>query len=173
MLVEINLGILILRGVVGLVFFGHGAQKLLGWFGGKGLSGHTAIMENLHVRPPRFWAIVSALGEFLGGLGLAFGLLTPLAAAALVGSMLVAIIRVHWTRGFWNGNGGIEWPLVLAVVALVVGLTGPGVYSVDYALGIALPEPATYLVALLAMLIVVLVALAPARSVARQEHRAA
>ncbi len=173
MLMNVDLGILILRAVVGLVFFGHGAQKLLGWFGGKGLAGHTSFMENLNVHPSRFWAVISALSEFLGGLGLAFGFLTPLAAAALVGSMLVAIVRVHWARGFWNGNGGIELPLVLAVAALVVGLTGSGVYSLDHAMGLVLPEPATYLLALIAMLVVVLVALAPVHSIARQEHHTA
>jgi uncharacterized membrane protein YphA (DoxX/SURF4 family) len=95
MLMHMEIGVLILRVVVGLLFAGHGAQKLFGWFGGQGLAGHTAFMEKLSLRPARFWALVSALGEFLGGLGFAAGLLTPLAAAALIGAMLVAIARVH------------------------------------------------------------------------------
>lgn len=172
MLTTMDVGVLILRIVVGLLFVGHGTQKLLGWFGGKGLAGHTARMDRLGIHPARFWAWVNALGEFLGGLAFTIGLLTPLAAAALIGSMLVAIAKVHWPKGLWNANGGVEWPLVLATVAFVVGLTGPGLYSLDHALGVVLPEPATYLAALVAMLIVAGAALIPNRAVQR-EHRAA
>jgi putative oxidoreductase len=107
-------------------------------------------------------------------LGFAAGLLTPLAAAALIGAMLVAIARVHWANGLWNANGGVEWPLVLATVAFVVGLTGPGTYSLDHALGIALPEPVTYLAALLVMLLVIVSALMmPAIMVRRHGQEAA
>jgi putative oxidoreductase len=173
MIVDVNAGLLILRSVVGLLFAGHGAQKLFGWFGGKGLTGHAGFMEMLGMRPARFWAVVSALGEFLGGLGLAVGLLTPLAAVALIGTMLVAIVKVHWAKGLWNGNGGIEFPLTLATVAFVIGLTGPGVYSLDEALRLALPEPVTYVVALVAMLIVVLGALTVIPTVSRHEQRMA
>jgi len=174
MLMYTGIGVLILRVVVGLLFAGHGAQKLFGWFGGQGLAGHTAFMERLRLRPARFWALVSALGEFLGGLGFAAGLLTPLAAAALIGAMLVAIVRVNWVNGLWNANGGVEWPLVLATVAFVVGLTGPGTYSLDQALGIALPEPLTYLAALLVMLLVLVIALmTPASTVRRHGQEAA
>jgi putative oxidoreductase len=95
---NLDAGILILRVVVGLIFAAHGAQKLAGWFGGKGLSGHSVVMDTLGLRPPRFWAIIDALAESFGGLGLAAGFLTPLAAAALVGSMLVAITKVHGSR---------------------------------------------------------------------------
>jgi putative oxidoreductase len=173
MITNIDVGLLILRVVVGLLFVGHGAQKLFGWFGGKGMSGHTALIEKLGIRPARLWAVVSALGEFLGGLGMAAGLLTPLAATALIGSMLVVIIRASWARGLWNMNGGIEWPLVLATVAFVVGLTGPGVYSLDQALRLALPEPLTYLVVLIAMLIVVIGAMVTSPTTSRREQRTA
>jgi putative oxidoreductase len=167
----VNIGLLILRIVVGLLFAGHGAQKLFGWFGGRGMVGHTGIMERLGMVPAPFWAWISALAEFLGGLGLVFGLLTPLAAVALLGAMVVAIVKVHWAKGVWNGNGGFEFPLTMATVAFVVGLTGPGVYSLDRVIGLRLPEPATYLVALLAMLVVDAVALV-APSVQRA-HRTA
>jgi len=166
----VNIGLLILRTVVGLLFAGHGAQKLFGWFGGRGMAGHTGIMERLGMSPALFWAWISALAEFLGGLGLLFGLLTPLAASALIGTMLVAIVKVHWAKGVWNGNGGFEFPLTMASVAFVVGLTGPGFYSLDRAIGLRLPEPATYLVALLAMLVVVAVGLV-VPSVRRHAHR--
>ena len=155
MLMNVNIGLLIVRLVVGLVFAGHGAQKLFGWFGGHGLSGHAQLLEKMDVHPARFWAWISALAEFLGGLGLAFGLLTPLAATVLIGTMIIAIVRVHWSDGFWNTNRGFEFPLVLATVAFVIGLTGPGIYSLDYEFGLSLPEPLTYVVALVVMLIFV------------------
>lgn len=154
MLTYVNVGMLLLRIVVGLVLAGHGAQKLFGWFGGPGMAGATGMMQKLNMHPPRLWAWISALGEFLGGLGFAFGLLTPLAAVGIIGSMIVAIVKVHWAKGFWNTKGGLEFPLTLATVAFVVGLTGPGIYSLDYALKVALPEPMTYVIALIAMLIV-------------------
>ena len=155
----VNVGLLILRSVVGLLFAGHGAQKLFGWFGGRGMAGHTGIMERLGMSPAPVWAWINALAEFLGGLGLLFGLLTPLAAVGLLGSMIVAIVKVHWPKGVWNTKGGFEFPLTMATVAFVVGLTGPGFYSLDRILGVRLPEPATYLVALVVMLIVVVVGL--------------
>ena len=155
----VNVGLLILRIVVGLLFAGHGAQKLFGWFGGRGMAGQTGIMERLGMSPAPVWAWISALAEFLGGLGLLFGLLTPLAAVALLGTMIVAIAKVHWPKGVWNTNGGFEFPLTLSAVAFVIGLTGPGFYSLDRILGVRLPEPATYLVALVVMLIVVVVGL--------------
>jgi putative oxidoreductase len=169
MLTYVDTGLLILRLVVGLVFVGHGAQKLFGWFGGPGMKGHIGFMEKLDVHPARFWAWVSALGEFFGGLGLALGLLTPLAATAIIGAMLVAMIRVNWPNGFWNTNRGFEWPLVLATVAFVVGLTGPGFYSLDYAFGLGLPEPLVYIVALLAMLVTVAGAVIPPLLTRKQE----
>jgi putative oxidoreductase len=168
----VNIGLLLLRIVVGLLFAGHGAQKLFGWLGGRSMAGHIGIIERLGMSPAPVWAWISALAEFLGGLGLLFGLLTPLAAVALVGTMIVAIVKVHWPKGVWNTNGGIEFPLTMATVAFVVGLTGPGFYSLDRILGVRLPEPATYLVALLSMLIVVVVGLL-APSAQRHAHRTA
>jgi putative oxidoreductase len=174
MLVNMDIGILLLRVVIGLLFAGHGAQKLFGWFGGRGLAGHSAVMEKLGIHPAGIFALISALGEFFGGLGVAFGLLTPLAAAALIGAMLVAIIKVHLPNGFWNNNRGIEFPFTLGIVAFVIGLTGPGIYSLDYALGIHLPEPLTYLAALIAALIAVAFALVSPTVTAREhEHRPA
>jgi putative oxidoreductase len=143
-----NIGILVLRVVLGLIFVGHGTQKLFGWFGGHGMAGHSGFMAKLGLRPARLFAAVSALGETFGGLGVLAGLLTPLAACGIIGAMAVAIIKVHWVHGFWNHDGGVEYPLFLAVQAFVIGLIGPGRYSLDQALGIRLPEPWTYLAAL-------------------------
>ena len=172
MLIYTSIGLLFLRLVVGLIFAGHGAQKLFGWFGGHGLAGHTKLIESQDIHPAALWAWISALSEFLGGLGLALGLLTPLAATVLIGTMLVAILKVHWPNGFWNTNFGFEFPLTLAVVAFVVGLIGPGVYALDFVLGLALPEPLTYLAALVIMLVVVVIGLwLPGQTAPEQEHQ--
>lgn len=141
-------GLLILRLALGGLFFVHGAQKLFGWFGGHGLAGHIGFMEKLGVRPARLLGLISALGELFGGLGVLLGFLTPIAAAGLIGSMAVAIIKVHWPKGFFNHDGGIEFPLILAVAAFVIGLVGAGRFSVDAILGLRLPEPWTYIVVL-------------------------
>ncbi len=145
-------GLLILRLVLGLTLAGHGAQKLFGWWGGTGIRGWTAGMTRMRVRPAVLWGWSSALAELGGGLLLALGLLTPLAAAAIVSAMLVAVALVHWPKGFWNTKGGYEFNLTIlaAVVALV--LTGPGAISLDAALGIRYPEPATLVV--LAVLVI-------------------
>ncbi len=144
----ISAGLLILRIALGGIFFAHGAQKLFGWFGGRGISGHAGFLESLGVRPARLLAAVSGLGEFFGGLGVLSGFLMPLPAAAIIGAMSVAIIKVHLPKGFWNHDGGMEYPFVLAVLAFVIGLVGPGRCSLDRVLGIRLPEPWTYIVVL-------------------------
>ncbi len=99
-----DLGLLILRLVVGLTLTAHGAQKLFGWFGGPGIEGWSEIMVNLHVRPAAAWAWLNAVTEFAGGLMLAIGLFTPLAAAGLASVMVMAILSVHWSKGFFNGT---------------------------------------------------------------------
>jgi putative oxidoreductase len=149
-----NVGLLIIRLVVGLTLAGHGSQKLFGWFGGPGLDGTTKMMEKLNIEPPRLWAWANALAEFFGGLGLALGLLTPFAAVALVGAMLVAIFKVHWPN-FWNSKRGLEYPLVMGLVSFAVGLIGAGLYSLDYLLGLPLRAPLAYAIALGLMLLVV------------------
>ncbi|MGB8958433.1 MAG: DoxX family protein [Candidatus Aminicenantales bacterium] len=154
----IDAGRLILRIALGGILFAHGAQKLFGWFGGRGLSGHAGFIESLGLRPARLFAVISGLGEFFGGLGVLSGFLTPLAAAGIIGSMSVAIIKVHLPKGFWNHDGGMEYPLVLAVLAFVIGLVGPGPYSLDRAFGVRLPEPLTYIVALVLTAAVVIYA---------------
>jgi putative oxidoreductase len=134
--IVMSIGILLLRVVVGLVLAAHGAQKLFGWFGGPGLGAAGAMMEQLGFVPGRRNALAAGLAEFGGGLLLAFGLLTPLAAAALVGLMVVAGVSVHWRHGFFVQNGGYEYPLVLGLAALSLAFTGPGPFSLDALLGL-------------------------------------
>lgn len=129
------LGLLVLRLVVGLTLAAHGAQKWFGWFNGYGLAGTGRFMEQLGFHPGRRAAFMAGFAETAGGLLLALGAATPLAATFIVGVMLVAIVTAHLGKGFFNHNGGYEYPLVLAVAALSVVLTGPGRVSVDALLG--------------------------------------
>jgi putative oxidoreductase len=140
-----DLGILLLRLVLGGFLFGHGAQKLLGWFGGPGLAGTAGFFgAHLRLRPAPFWALLAGLSEAGGGLLVALGLLTPLGTAALVAAMLMAV-TVHWPR-FWAMDGGIEYPLLLLIGALAVAVGGPGIFSADALFGIAYPQPVTLIV---------------------------
>lgn len=146
-------GLLILRVTIGLILAAHGAQKLFGWWGGPGMNGWTGAMTRMRIRPAAPWAWISALGELLGGLGLAVGLLTPLPSLAIAGSMVVAIALVHWPRGFWVSKGGYEFNLSILAACAAIALTGSGSYSLDAALGIRLPEPLTLVAGLILLLI--------------------
>ena len=130
-----DLGLLILRSVVGLSLAAHGAQKLFGWFGGYGLDGTGQFMETLGFHPGRRHAALAGLAETAGGVLLALGLLTPLGAALVASVMLVATITVHLKNGFFAGGGGYEYNLVLAAAAVSLAFSGPGVLSLDALLG--------------------------------------
>jgi putative oxidoreductase len=101
-----DIGLLLLRLVVGLTVAAHGTQKLVGWFGGPGLSAIGQFFTVLGFPPGRRHALMAALGEIVSGVLLAAGLATPLAAAVLVSVMLVAIVTVHISKGFFAQNGG-------------------------------------------------------------------
>ncbi|HEX3735857.1 MAG TPA: DoxX family protein [Solirubrobacterales bacterium] len=133
-----NLGLLILRLVVGVLFMGHGAQKLFGSFGGAGIDGTAAFFEQAGLRPGRLHAWSAGLAEFGGGLLLALGLLSPFAAAALIGVMTAAIITVHVKNGVWATAQGYEYNLVLIAVAVAVSGVGAGAWSLDNALNLDL-----------------------------------
>ncbi len=134
-----DLGLLVLRIVVGLLFAAHGAQKAFGWWSGPGFSGWTGAMERMRLRPTTFWATVSMLAELVGGILFAVGLLTPLAAAVIIAQVIAIIGHVHLRNGLWNTKGGFEYPLVLGTVALAVLGTGPGSASLDAALRLSYP----------------------------------
>ena len=127
-----HVGLLLLRLVVGAVMAAHGGQKLFGWFGGPGLQRTGGFMESLGFRPGPPHAALLGCTELGSGVLLAAGLLTPLGAAAVVGVMVAAVATVHWPNGFFAGDGGYEFNLVLGAAALLVAFTGPGDWSVDH-----------------------------------------
>jgi putative oxidoreductase len=131
----LDIGLLLLRVVVGLTLAAHGAQKLFGWFGGRGLAGTAQGYERMGYRPGTLMALLAGVGEAGGGALLALGLLTPLGAAAGIGVMLNAIVSAHLSKGFWNTKGGLEFPLTVATVFAAVAFTGPGRFSLDRAVG--------------------------------------
>jgi len=124
----------LLRFVMGLVLVPHGCQKLFGWFGGAGFEKFTEIFDKNGWHPAAFWVAVVALTETVGGLMLAFGFLTRFAAAAILIFMLNAIWATGH-RGFFWSQGGLEYSLIIAMVALVFLIRGGGRYSIDHALG--------------------------------------
>ena len=130
-----KIGRLLLRLTVGGFFFGHGTQKLLGWFGGHGLEATSQGFEQMGLRPGKRNAIAAGVSEAGGGALLALGLATPLAAAAVTATMLTAIKTVHAKNGPWASNGGYEYNVVLIAAVLALTETGPGSPSVDAALG--------------------------------------
>ena len=129
----------LVRLVLGVVFFAHGAQKMLGWFGGYGFHGTMGFLtQMLHIPAPL--AFLAICAEFFGGLGLLVGLLGRVAAFGILMNMLVAIFTVHIHYGFfanWSGQQkgeGIEYHLLAIALALVVMIKGSGALSIDRAL---------------------------------------
>ncbi|HXI21066.1 MAG TPA: DoxX family protein [Gemmatimonadales bacterium] len=130
---------LLLRLVLGAVMFPHGAQKVLGWFGGYGFHGTMGFFTGqLHV--PALFAVLAIVAEFAGSLALLAGLLTRVAAAGILANMLVAIALVHARIGFfmnWSGQQrgeGVEYHLLAIGIALALIIRGGGAASVDRAL---------------------------------------
>jgi putative oxidoreductase len=130
------LGRLILRVVIGALFFGHGTQKLFGWFGGHGVEGTAGFFESLGLKPGRRNAVAAGAAEAGGGVLLAAGLLTPVAGAAITGSMVTAIRHVHLTKGPWMTQGGYEYNAVIIAATGALVDDGPGPISLDRAFGI-------------------------------------
>ena len=129
----------LLRLVLGIVFFVHGSQKMLGWFGGYGFKGTMGFFtQTMHI--PAVFAFLAIAAEFFGGLGLIFGLLTRIAAFGIAVNMLVAIDMVHLPNGFfmnWAGQQkgeGYEYHLLVLAITLALMIRGGGAFSLDRAL---------------------------------------
>jgi putative oxidoreductase len=128
-----------MRLMLGIVIFPHGAQKLLGWFGGYGFSGTMGFFTTqMHIPAPL--AFLAICAEFFGSLGLIFGFLTRIAAFGIAMNMLVAVLMVHRHIGFfmnWYGNQkgeGYEYHLLTLALAILIMIRGAGAFSIDRAL---------------------------------------
>ena len=134
----------ILRLVLGIIFFVHGAQKMLGWFGGYGFSGTMGYFTGtMHI--PAAFAFLAIAAEFFGGIGLILGFLTRIAAFGVATNMVVAILMVHQANGFfmnWNGNQkgeGYEYHLLVLAITAFLMVRGAGAFSVDRTIATASP----------------------------------
>ena len=130
-----GLGYPLIRFITGLVLMPHGAGKLFGWFGGRGIEGTAAGFARLGLEPALPLATVVGVTEFFGGLLIAIGLLTRPAAIGVVVIMAVAVFQVHLKNGFFWFNGGYEYPLLWGVVALAIVFCGGGALSEDRKIG--------------------------------------
>ena len=116
------------------IFVAHGAQKVMGSFGGPGFSGFTSGNTPFSfMRPPWLWLAAAALSELVGGVLVGLGLLTRVAAFFLACVMLTAIVGIHWPN-FFSSNRGIEYPLALFAMSFALLVSGGGMASVDLAL---------------------------------------
>ncbi len=121
----------ILRVPVGVILAAHGAQKLFGWFGGYGLDGTGQWMASIGFTPGFLMALLAGSAEFFGGIALVLGLLTRPAAAVSAFTMLVAILGVHISHGFFLTNNGYEYALALFAATLALTVQGGGAWALD------------------------------------------
>lgn len=134
-----DVALLVLRIMLGIVFFPHGMQKLLGWFGGYGFAGTMGFFTD-KLGIPAVFAFLAIMAEGLGSLGLISGLLTRVAAFGIAVNMAVAVYMLHWQHGFfmnWFGSQkgeGYEYHLLVIAMAVVLMIKGGGALSVDRAL---------------------------------------
>jgi putative oxidoreductase len=131
---HVTLGLTVFRVILGLLIIGHGTQKAFGWFNGPGLSAIAKAFHGWGFVPGRLMGAVAATCEIGAGLLIVAGLATPLAAAAVTGTMAVATAP-NLRNGFWAAKGGIELAFLYAVFGVVLAFTGPGEFSVDRVIG--------------------------------------
>jgi putative oxidoreductase len=131
-----DIATLVIRVMLGVVFFPHGMQKLLGWYGGYGFTGSMGFFtDTLHI--PAIFAFLAIMAEGLGSLGLITGLLTRVAAFGIGVNMVVAVYMLHWQNGFfmnWFGQQkgeGFEFHLLVIAMAIALIIKGGGALSVD------------------------------------------
>jgi putative oxidoreductase len=125
-----DLGLLVVRLIVGGLFMGHGVGKLFGWFGQGGVNGTGAFFESVGYSPGEELAIAAGIIELAAGALLVFGFMIPLAAAIIIGDMMNAA-WVKSSAGFWVADEGYEYEFVLIFLALALVIAGPGLYSID------------------------------------------
>ena len=129
---------LVIRLALGIVFFAHGAQKVFGWFGGRGLKATIQTFQQ-YLKVPPAATVLAAFIECFGGLALIVGVLARPSALGIIGVMLVAIAKVHWKNGFFlaaqpGQSNGWEFNFVLIAMALAILIGGAGALSIDAAL---------------------------------------
>ncbi len=133
-----SMALMIIRLTLGIVMFAHGAQKMLGWFGGPGFHGTVGFLESSGI--PAVFAYLAIAAEFLGGLGLILGCLTRIAAFGILCNMVVAILMVHARNGFFmnwtgkQGGEGFEYHILAIGMALAAIFGGAGALSIDHVL---------------------------------------
>lgn len=135
---SVDAAAVLMRAALGLCFIAHGGQKLFGWFGGGGITGTTAFFRSIGLSSPHAFAYVSGIVEFFGGIAIALGFLTIVAAVGLLVEMLIAVWTVSYAAGFFVTAQKIGWELNVYLIGLIAALilTGPGAWSVDAALGL-------------------------------------
>jgi putative oxidoreductase len=136
---DLDVSLLILRVVLGVYVVAHGVHNLFGWFEGAG----PPAVQNLReagFRPAVVWADALGIVELTGGLLFALGLLSPLGSISVAAAMLISVMGVRLRKGWFAHRGGIELPVTNLAVAVVVGILGPGRYSLDWVLGITLRQ---------------------------------
>src|SRR5438445_6458950 len=137
-----DLGLLVLRIVIGGVVMPHGLLKL-GMVGkGGSVAGVAGWFNSMGLRPGLFWAYVAVLAEVGGGLLTVLGLGGPIGPGLLFGDLVVVTIVAHWPQGFWAGGGKVGWefPVPLAAGGLAIALAGNGAWSLDRLLGLVYPD---------------------------------
>ena len=128
-----DLGLLLIRVMVGIVGIAHGGQKLFGLFGGGGFRATADAFGSMGIPQPTAAAALAGGAEFFGGLLVALGLFSRIGALFFGATMLTAVFVVHLSKGFFAGGGGFEYPLTLAVCLIGIIVGGPGKYSITRA----------------------------------------
>jgi len=122
---------LVLRLPIGFIFAAHGSQKLFAWFKGNGLEATGQWMASIGLNPGFLMALLAGSAEFFGGVALMLGLLTRLSATMTAATMAVALFWVHWGKGFFISEHGIEYALALLSASAALALMGGGRYALD------------------------------------------
>ena len=129
MIILYDVALLVLRIALGIVFIAHGLQKTFGTFGGPGIKGTSDMLMSLGITPSLLWAWVDALGELIGGLFVISGAFPRIGAVLIASSMLVAIFKVHLSKGFFIMQGGFEYAFLALMVSVSIIIAGGGKFS--------------------------------------------